>query len=285
LASRIDPDRIDCHVHAGLERRESLEFAFAVLRNDRREIVGMLDHAELYMKEPPPWADLALIESARRVDEPGLVDLFRKRLRGPDVFYRQVRSAIASHGQGMRVAVALEVSGASLTKVDPAWLDGADFLGICTTQPSGSTGWGEHMASLLTQADRLRGGRRMGIVLHHPFRWRLLDLVRAGVVDPPPAAGFTEADAATTAAALADAGAVAEINYASYFLLRNSPGLIRAAREAFALLKEKGVRFSLGSDAHWLSSPQFEYRPAVAIEAFGLTPDDVELAALLDAGA
>jgi hypothetical protein len=277
VARTLDPDRIDCHIHAGLERHESLEFAFGVLKHDGREIVGLLDHAELYMKTPPTWADLALIESAQRLDEGSLVDLFRKRLRGPEVFYRQARDAIARYGVGMKCAVALEISGASLEKIDPGWLDGADYLGICTTQPSGKRSWGEHMAKLIAAADALRGGRDIGIVLHHPFRWRMLELAASSLVDPPRAAGFTPDDARVTAQALADAGAVAEVNYASYYHLRRFPQLITAAREAFEVLKEAGATFSLGSDAHWLSSPNFEYEPKTALKEFGVEVEDLQL--------
>jgi hypothetical protein len=284
LNDPIDPERIDCHVHAGLERRESLQLAFTALRHDGRTIVGLLDHAELYLSSPPPWAELALIESAQRLEEPALVDLFRKRQRGPDVFYRQARDAIETYGEGMRVAVAIEISGASLTKVDSGWLDGADWLGICTTQPDGGKKWGAHLAELVTQASDLRGGRDMGIVLHHPFRWRLLDLARQSLSAPPAAAGFTEEDARLTARALADAGALAEVNYASFHHLKQFPHLMRAMREAFALLQDAGVKFSLGSDAHWLSSPAFEYHPAESIREFGLSVRDIELPKALAGG-
>jgi len=277
LTSELDPDRIDCHIHAGLERRESLEFAFGILKHDHREIVGLLDHAELYMESPPTWADIALIESAQRLDEPSLVDLFRKRLRGPGVFYRQVRDAISAYGAGMKCAVALEINGANLDGLDPGWLDGADYLGICTTQPSGETPWGEHMAKLIASADKLRGARDMTIVLHHPFRWRLLELAASSLVDPPLAAGFTPEDARVTARALSDAGAVAEVNYASYYHLKRFPSLVVAARDAFQVLKNAGAKFSLGSDAHWLSSTNFEYEPRTALSEFGVDVEDLRL--------
>jgi hypothetical protein len=280
----LEPREIDCHVHGGLERREGLEFALAALAHDGRRAVGILDHVELYLERPPGWAELALAESSRRIDEPTLVDLFRKRLRGPGVFYRQVRDAIERFTGEMRVAVGIEISGVSLEKrlVPPEWLDGAEFIGICTTQPKPGAAWGAHLARLVHLADELRGGRELGLVLHHPFRWRLLELARERPREMPEAAGFTRRDAEAAAEALGKAGGLAEVNYASYFHLRSRSDILRAANEAFILLRDAGVTFSLGSDVHWISSPSFEYRPGEALDAFGVGAEDLRLPKPLD---
>jgi len=273
----LRPKAVDCHLHAGLERRETFDEVFEYLTSDGREIVGLVDHAELYVDDPPPWAALGLEEAAARAERAGIVDLYRKRLKGPGVFYREARAAAERLGQGLRVGVGLEVSGEFLGGVDPAWLDGADFLGICTPQPRGVAAWGEHLARLVARADALRGGREIGLVLHHPFRWRLLELAR----DPSDridfAGGFTEADAVLAAEALRGAGAVAEVNFASYWHLGRDDRLLGAAREAFMLLRDAGARFSLGSDFHGVRGLPTSYDPAAALEGFGLAVADVEL--------
>jgi len=271
------PESVDCHLHAGLERRETLDEVFEYLISDGRETVGLVDHAELYVKEPPSWAALGLTEAATRAERAGIVDLYRKRLKGPGVFYREAREAGGRSGGGMRVGVGLEISGDYLERIDPGWLGGADFLGICTSQPRDGVAWGAHLADLVERADALRGGRGIGLVLHHPLRWRLLDLAREGRDSFPFAGGLTEADARVTADALEDAGAVAEVNFASYWHLAKDERMLRAAREAFALLRDAGARFSLGSDFHAVTGLPASYAPSDALEGFGLTVEDVEL--------
>jgi len=273
----LRPESVDCHLHAGLERREPLGEVFEYLRADGREIVGLVDHAELYVDTPPPWAALGLTEAAARAEQAGIVDLYRKRSRGPGVFYREARAAVERLGEGLRVGVGLEVSGDFLGRIDPRWLDEADFLGICTSQPRGGTAWGEHIAELVARAGVLRGGREIGLVLHHPFRWRLLELSRETSDELPCAGGFTEDDARKAAEALKDAGALAEVNFASFWHLGRDERLLRAAREGFAMLRERGVRFSLGSDFHAVKDLPTRYDPSAALEGFGLTVEDVEL--------
>ncbi|MHC5054038.1 MAG: hypothetical protein ACYTKD_04895 [Planctomycetota bacterium] len=275
----LRPESVDCHLHAGLERRETLDEVFEYLRADGRETVGLVDHAELYVETPPTWAALGLAEAASRAEQAGIVDLYRKRTRGPAVFYREARAASGALGRGLRVGVGLEVSGEFLGNIDPGWLDGADFLGICTTQPHAGTAWGEHLAELVGRASALCGGRDMGLVLHHPFRWRLLELSRETYDSMPFAGGFTEADARVAADALRDAGAVAEVNYASFWHLGKDERLLRSAREGFALLRDAGVRFSLGSDFHAVTHMPTQYAPSAALSGFGLTVADVKLPA------
>jgi len=273
----LRPESVDCHLHAGLERRETLDEVFEYLRADGREIVGLVDHAELYVKTPPSWAALGLTEAATRAERAGIVDLYRKRLRGPGVFYREAREAAGRSGEGMQVGIGLEVSGDYLGKIDPGWLDGADFLGICTPQPRDGADWGGHLAGLIRKAKALLGEREIGLVLNHPFRWRLLDLAREGRSALPFAGGLTEADARVTADALGDAGAVAEVNFASYWHLSKDERMLRAAREAFALLRDAGARFSLGSDFHAVNGLPVRYAPSDALRDLGLTVEDVRL--------
>jgi hypothetical protein len=177
----------------------------------------------------------------------------------------------------MRVAVGLEVSGPYLDRIDPRWLDGADFLGVCTNQPSDGAGWGEHMAALLARADKLRGGRDMGLVLHHPFRWRLIELLAEASSGLRDAGGFSPEDARVAASALGDTGAVAEVNFASYWHLCRDERMLSPARLAFAPLRDAGATFSLGSDFHRVTGLPVEYDPAAALAAFGLESGDVEL--------
>ena len=292
----LAPEAVDCHVHAGLERAQSLARMLGYCRDDGREVVGLLDHAELYMTRPPGWGEGVLDFVARRIastDElADLVDLYRDHAAGPEAFYHSAREGIRLHGAGLRVAVGIEVNGASLESglIPDAWLDGADFLGICTTQPPADGAWGEHLAKLLSLADHLRGGREMGLVLHHPFRWRLFDIARASSGAMPEAGGFSADDARVTANALADAGAVAEVNFASLFpdYVQHQVGgpdkareVVSAARAAFARLCEAGgahaVKFSLGSDMHALPKGLGVYRPSEMLETLGLGMGDVEL--------
>jgi len=271
------PESADCHLHAGLERRETFDEVFEYLVADGREIVGLVDHAELYVEEPPRWAALGLAEAAKRAERAGIVDLYRKRLRGPDVFYREARAAARGSGQGLRVGVGLEVSGDYLGRIDPDWLDGADFMGICTSQPRDGADWGGHLAGLLRKARALLGGRTLGLVLNHPIRWRLLDLAREGRGPFPFAGGLTEADARVVVEALRNAGAVAEVNFASYWHFSKDERMLRAAREALTMLRDAGARFSLGSDFHAVAGLPTSYAPSDALEALGLTVADVEL--------
>ncbi len=298
-AKDLAPEAIDCHVHAGLERQQSLEAVLRYCRDDGREVVGLLDHAELYMEHPPDWAAIGLQYAARRIAEvealADMIDIYRDRLEGPELFYRHAREAIRFYGEGMRTAVGIEISGHSLEAglVPAGWLDGADFIGICTTQPPVENGkrrpWGEHLAKLVSLADTLRCGRDMGLVLHHPFRWRLYEMARASSSTIPEAAGFTEEDARVTARALADAGAVAEANFASFYpsYIRQRVGgdraqeVVAAARGAFVRLREAGaasaVKFSIGSDMHAVPGTLGIYRPSEMLEALGLTVGDLEL--------
>ncbi len=295
----LPPEAIDCHVHAGLERSQGLEAMLRYCRDDGREVVGLLDHAELYFEDPPDWAAIGLEYAERRVAEidelADMADVYRCRLGGPAGFYGSAREGIRLYGEGMRVAVGIEISGHSLEAglVPAGWLDGADFIGICTTQPPPEGGnrrpWGEHLAKLVSLADTLRGGRDMGLVLHHPFRWRLYEMARASSFSIPKAAGFTEEDARVTARALADAGAIAEANFASFYAeyIRQEVGgdraqeVIAAARGAFARLREAGaastLKFSIGSDLHAVPHALGVYRPSEMLEALGLTAGDVEL--------
>ena len=91
------------------------------------------------------------------------------------------------------------------------------------------------------------------------------------------AGGFTAEDAVVVARALARAGAVAEVNFASFWHLGHDEGLVPAAREGFGLLREAGVRFSLGSDFHGVRGLPVSYDPARALEAFGVGAGDVRL--------
>jgi hypothetical protein len=281
----VVPERIDCHLHAGLERRETLEEVLEYLARDGRRVVGLLDHAEVYLKRPPAWAAMSLAEAAGRAERAGVDELLRSRLEGPEVFYRASLDAIDAFAEGMRAAVGLEVSGAYLGKIDPGWLEGAGFLGICTGQPVDKTmygvelKWGEHMARLVSEADRLRGGRDLGLVLHHPFRWRLLELAYEIEGELPEAGGFTVADAELTARALSDAGAVAEVNFASWWHFCKDERLVPVARDAFGRLRDAGASFSIGSDLHAVSGLPCAYEPSKALDAFGLGPDDIELPA------
>jgi hypothetical protein len=263
-------------------------------RDDGREVVGLLDHAELYMTRPPGWGEGVLDLVANRIasaeELADLADLLRDHADGPEAFYCSAREGARLHGDGLRVAVGIEVNGASLEAglVPGAWLDGADFLGICTTQPAAERSWGEHLAKLLSLADNLRGGRKIGLVLHHPFRWRLFDLARASYGAVPEAGGFSADDARVTAKALADAGAVAEVNFASLFpeYIQHQVGgpdkareVVAAARAAFARLCEAGgahpVKFSLGSDMHALPKELGVYRPSEMLATLALGMRDV----------
>lgn len=299
----LPPEAIDCHVHAGLERSQSLEAMLRYCRDDGREVVGLLDHAELYFEDPPDWAAIGLEYAARRIARTAgpflaevealadMADIFRDRLEGPAGFYRSAREGIRLYAEGLRVAVGIEISGHSLEAglVPAGWLDGADFIGICTTQPPNRRPWGEHLAKLVSLADDLRGGRDMGLVLHHPFRWRLYEMAGASSSTIPEAAGFTEEDARVTVRALADAGAVAEANFASFYAgyIRQQVGgdraqeVIAAARGAFERLREAGatlgVKFSIGSDMHAVPHALGVYRPSEMLEALGLKVGDVEL--------
>jgi len=287
MATPIVPEHIDCHLHAGLERRETFEQVFEFLARDGREVVGLVDHAEVYLKRPPGWAAMSLAEARARAERADVERILRGRLKGPEVFYREASDAINAFGEGMRAALGLEVSGAYLDKIDPGWLEGAQFLGICTDQPVDRTAWGEelrwgeHMARLISSADKLRGGRDLGLVLHHPFRWRLLELAHEMEGELPEAGGFTAADADLTARALSDAGAVAEVNFASWWHLCKDERLVPLARDAFGRMRDAGARFSIGSDLHAVTGLPCSYEPSKALDAFGLEPDDVELPAPL----
>lgn len=277
MKTGLPPKAIDCHLHAGLERRESLEEIFRWLREDSRSIVGLVDHAELYVESPPRWAELALAEAAQRKEPPDIAPQLTERLRGPGLFYRTAREAAAEFGEGMAVAVGLEVSGDWLEKIPPDWLEGADFLGICATQPPEGVPWGEHLAGLVHKANALRAGRPIGMVLHHPFRWRLLELARGSAERLPEAGGFTTSDARVLSDALKEAQAPAEANFASYWHFSKDERLLLAAGEAFAALRDAGARFSLGSDAHAALSLPTSYAPSVAMRAFGLGPEHISL--------
>jgi len=279
----LAPEAVDCHLHAGLERRETLDVVFRRLREDGRRIVGLVDHAELYVEDPPQWAAAALDEAAGRLDVAGLSEQYSRRLEGPAAFYRASRESAARFGEGLVVAVGLEVSGDWLDRIPQEWLDGADFLGICTSQPRPGRPWGEHMAELVRRAAARRTRSRMGLVLHHPFRWRILELGRDPAARIPEAAGFTEADARAAADALSEAGAVAELNFASYWQFAKDARLLAAAKEAFDLLREAGARFSIGSDAHAITSLPAPYRPSEAMTAFGIAARDVRLPEALQA--
>ncbi len=277
MQTTLSPEAVDCHLHAGLERRETLEDIFAYLREDGRKVVGLIDHAELYLEDPPDWAQMGLYGMALRAGEVGAADLFEDRLHGPLAFYMEAREAAARFGGGLRVGVGLEVSGPYLDRIEPEWLDGADYLGICADQPPEGRPWGEHMAGLVRRAERLRGGRDIGLVLHHPFRWRLLGLGHDAQAEIPDAGGFTREDAETASRALAEAGAVAEVNFASFWHLGRDRRLLPAARKAFELLRDAGASFSLGSDFHGVRGLPTGYAPSKALEAFGLSTGDVRL--------
>ena len=284
MDERIPLRSIDCHLHAGLERAETYGEIFDYLGEEGRRIVGLVDHAELYLDDPPDWAALDL--AASRAGRIGLAGHLRHRLDGPAVFYDIAREAVVKYAAGgMRAAVGLEVGGPYLDRIPAAWLDGAEFLGVCTSQPAEGARWGEHLAGLIRSARRLCGERKLGLVLHHPFRWRLLDLSSRALAEPsagfPRAGGFTRDDARVTAEALAEASAVAEANFASYWHFTRDPAdggrMLAAAREAFSFLCEHGVRFSVGSDIHSVSRLPRGYDPDEMIEAFGLAHADVKL--------
>ena len=63
MAPPIVPERIDCHLHAGLERRETFEEVFEYFARDGRKVVGLVDHAEVYLRRPPSWAAMSLAEA------------------------------------------------------------------------------------------------------------------------------------------------------------------------------------------------------------------------------
>jgi hypothetical protein len=270
-------EAVDCHLHAGLERRESLEEIFRYLREDGRKAVGLVDHAELYREDPPPWAEEHLLRIASREDEAGVRDLLVRRLEGPAVFYDNARRGAETWGGGIRVAVGLEVHPHYLARTPPEWLDGAEFLGVCTNQPEPVASWGGHMADVVREAEGLRGGRELPLILHHPFRWRLFELARSPLAELPEAGGFTALDARIAARALAGAGALAEVNFASYWHLSKDERAVGAARGAFTRLRDAGARFSVGSDLHSVSNLPCRYEPGKAVEAFGLAPEDLEL--------
>ncbi|MHC4503939.1 MAG: hypothetical protein ACYTFI_11590 [Planctomycetota bacterium] len=285
MKQALRPEAIDCHLHAGLERRETLEEVFEHLAREGREVVGLVDHAEVYLRRPPGWAAMSLAEARARAERADVAGILRSRLKGPEVFYRASLDAIDTFAEGTRAAVGLEVSGAYLDKIDPGWLEGAQFLGICAGQPVDRTTWGEelrwgeHMAGLVSKADRLRGGRELGLVLHHPFRWRLLELAHETEGELPEAGGFTLADAEITARALSDAGAVAEVNFASWWHLAKDERLVPLARDAFGRMRDAGASFSIGSDFHAVTGLPCDYEPSKALDTFGLGPEDIKLPA------
>ena len=90
----MTPRELDLHVHAGLERVETLEQVLDFARADGRAVCGLVDHAELYRRRLPGWAEDSLHASPALPDKAAL---FKRRLKGPHVFYESAREAIARH--------------------------------------------------------------------------------------------------------------------------------------------------------------------------------------------
>ncbi len=265
----MTPRELDLHVHAGLERVDALERMLALAEADGRKVCGLLDHAELYSRRPPSWGESALDAAALLPDKEALLE---RRLEGPGVFYESAREAVAQYSGLVRFAVGLEVGTALLPALPREWLDGADFLGICSGLP-GRARWGEYLADALRRARELAGEKP--VILHHPFRWRFATLAAEIERNPyalDPSTLFTESDADTLAAAARECGAYVEVNVATFQNWARGESARLVARRAFDWLRERGVRFSLGSDMHALPA---SYSPEETCEALGVRPEDL----------
>ena len=266
------PRELDLHVHAGLERVDALERMLAFAEADGRAVCGLLDHAELYGRALPRWGGESLDAADAAPVLPDKATPLERRLEGPHVFYESVREAVARYGGPVRFVVGLEVGTELLRELPRQWLDGAEFLGICSGLPKGRA-WGEYLADAVRRARGLAGDR--AIIVHHPFRWRLVTLAEEIERNPyavDPATLFTERDADALAEAARENGAYVEVNVATFQNWARDGCVRMLARRALDWLRERGVAFSLGSDMHAVPA---RYSPEEVCEELGVGPEDL----------
>jgi len=259
---------VDCHVHAGAERRGvALQQFEAALRERGIRCAGLVDHAEFYIADKPR----PFVEALRGAGCP-----YAENADGFVAFCGDVRALRAS--SDLRLACGLESEFIDRTPQD--LLGPPDFVAHCFKVRGDGKDFGVEAAERIRRfAAWVRPSGKPAVV-HHPFRCRVLayrELLARGEA-PAPERFITPDDVRRIADAVGEAGLFIEVNLSTVHSIGDSPEALALYVHAVRLLIAEGPRLTLGSDAHGTAGLALTAGMRRAVSETGLTPAHLQAA-------
>ena len=265
---------VDVHLHAGLERNVDLDYLvdWAVL--DGRKILALIDHDFLYWREPREFEAWLRRERLTRNYPRGVEGLKkfysdvarqRERWRGETMIFQAIEVFNEKLGQKGFKALPEEV------------FKGLDIFALEVRTYGDQPGAGAILREWVLRLDELCKEKDLVGVLCHPFMYTVEKFYRRGEINranlkagliylPEELAAFTDG--------LRLERVFIEVNWSIIArLYRDYYRLFEMVANAFKILRDAGLSFSLGSDLHKYP-PVIPYRPDGPYREMGLSPED-----------
>ena len=235
----VNLDHIDLHVHAGIERSAPMDTWIDGLIQQGRKALGLLDHYELYLKSDE--------EYAAYLERKGFPRWYPNGLVGFREFCRQVRHQGAI--RDIQILLGLEVYHGDFPDIRPDFLDGLDFIGCHISKTESFEPWGDFLLHAASKLSRVAHQHALTGVLFHPFNHSFWSH-RQGIT-PARGLNIIQPDRLDDFAnEMASLDICIEINWGSDAKNLDQPIFLQEYLPVIEALRERQVRFWLGSDVH-----------------------------------
>ena len=255
-------DHIDLHVHAGIERPVPMDVWIEGLIRRGCKALGLLDHYELYLKSDEEYASY--------LERKGFPRWYSNGIAGFREFCQQVRHQGAT--RDVKILLGLEVYHGDFPDIRPDFLDGLDFVGCHISKTESFEPWGDFLLSAASKLSQTAHQYGLVGVLFHPFdhsfwHYRQGNIPARGlkIVEPDMLEDFADK--------IASLDICIEINWGSDSKNLDHPAFLQEYLPVIEALKEKQVRFWLGSDVH--HSPDAPYDMARLCSALCIGSENV----------
>lgn len=255
-------NNIDLHVHAGIERSVPMDVWMDGLIRREGKVLGLLDHYELYLKSDE--------EYAAYLEEKEFPRWYSNGLTGFREFCREVR--YQGTIRDARVLLGMEVYHGDFPHMRSDFLDGLDFVGCHISKTESFEPWSDFLLHAATKLSQTAHEYGLVGVLFHPFDHSFW-FHRQGST-PPRGLTMVEPDRlGEFADKIASLDICIEINWGSDSKNLDQPIFLQEYLPVMEALRERQVRFWLGSDVH--HSPDDPYDMNRLCSSLGISVQDV----------
>ncbi len=278
-------NEVDLHLHAGLERRQTLSQLLDIMIGDGRRVLGLLDHDFLYYRDKEEFEAWLKRKDLPRNYENGLGGL--RNFYSDIAKEKEARKNLVTIFQGIEVFVG-KLGSEGLDGLPDVILNGLDFLGLETWIKGDEEGCGRELLDWTLKLERYCEKHDIFGILCHPFRPTFERMAKAGKISdlnlrtnsifPPKDVEYFVENAKLKRVYV-------EINYKFHAGLYNSNRRVFSmVANTVKMLKEGGMKFSIGSDYHRIPTP-LNYNPEAICAEMQLKRDDFQMIdALLERG-
>ncbi len=267
LPETLALSEMDLHLHSGMEREATLEDWLDLVVASGRKFVALVDHLELYRKQPHEY-------ESWRMDH-GFLARYPVGAAGHKAVMGDFASA-AKRGD-IRVVRGWEIYEGELDSgIEEAPMRMADVIGWHISPNNGRAAPnGQTLIKRAKQIKELQKRFPIPMILFHPFTMRLENLQRSAT-QPLTVADyrfFQPGEQEDLIRILKDSSVYIEIARETerYF---KDPACREALIADIRPLARAGLQFTVSTDSHGLKDARAKFQPEVFAEALGITPQN-----------